>query len=79
MKEMGVLAGALDLVLFVPNATYHGLFIEMKHGTNKMTFEQQVFARAVMEKGYAVITCWTFEEFKAGIEGYLNDNVIASR
>ena len=48
-----------------------GLFIEMKYGKNKPSRNQQGWIEALIAEGYAVEVCYSFEEAKQAIIGYL--------
>ena len=65
LKRQGVKAGVPDLCLAVPRGAYHGLYIELKVGTNKPTENQLAY-------GYAVAVCYSAEEAKDVIDKYLN-------
>jgi hypothetical protein len=52
LKAEGVRSGVPDLVLPVPRGTFHGLYIEVKHGDNKPTPEQYAWMKALTEQGY---------------------------
>lgn len=69
-KRMGVLAGVPDL--FVPrgNSTYHGLFIEMKAGSGKLSESQSEISGILRTNGYAFSEVRTFEEFVTAIKIY---------
>jgi len=41
LKAEGVVPGVSDLVLFMPNLTHHGLFIELKIKPNKQSEHQK--------------------------------------
>lgn len=70
-KKMGVRKGALDLLLLEPNKGYHGLWIEMKFGKNKMSKEQKDFSTKMIQRGYGVVEVRTFEQFQECILKYL--------
>ena len=72
LKDEGVLAGVSDLFLAVPNAQYHGYFIEMKTLKNKQQDNQKEFERAVTSKGYCYAVCHSLTEFMGTVIGYLN-------
>ncbi len=48
-----------------------GLFIEMKYGKNKPSKAQKEWHEALIDEGYAVEVCYSFEEAKQAIIGYL--------
>lgn len=73
LKAEGVLASVPDLFLSLPNDKYHGLYIEMKYGKNKMSKGQKEMKRILEEHGYKHIVCYSFDEFKKEIEEYLKD------
>lgn len=53
LKNMGVKAGVPDFILPIPNAKYHGLFIELKRKRGyKISPEQQLFIDRVNLFGY---------------------------
>ena len=80
LKKEGVKAGIPDIFLAVPRHlpnptrdvfTLYGLFIEMKFGKNKTSRNQQGWIEALIAEGYAVEVCYSFEEAKQAIIGYL--------
>ena len=71
LKRTGVRAGVSDLVLAVPRKEYHGMFIELKYGKNKLTELQDVFLTEVRLQNYKGVVIRSFEEFKEIIESYL--------
>lgn len=57
----GLTPGILDIFWPKPNKGYHGLWIEMKFGKNKLT-ESQEKCKAWLEKqGYETHVCYTWE------------------
>lgn len=72
LKRTGVRPGVPDLVLPVPMAGYHGLYIEMKKkegGT--VSKEQKDWLQFLLLQGYMAVVCNGFEEAKAVITNYL--------
>lgn len=67
----GLLPGASDLFLPVHKTIYHGLWIEMKYGTNTTTPEQDAFLSGMIGNSYAVAVCWCAEEAIKVISDYL--------
>ena len=72
LKREGVLAGASDLVLFVPRPKYASLHIEMKSGKGRQTPEQKRMQLYLQQYGNKYIVCKTFDDFRSEIESYLN-------
>ena len=71
LKREGVKAGIPDLSLPVVRGAHHGLFIEMKYGANKPTESQGWWIRKLRREGYRVAVCWSFEDARDVIIGYL--------
>lgn len=72
LKASGVLKGVPDLCLAKAASGYHGLYIEMKHGKNKPTDEQDKVIATLKGEGYAVAVCYSLDGFIELVEGYLN-------
>ncbi len=71
MKAEGEKPGVLDMMLPVACQGYHGMFIEMKFGRNKLTPEQQAWARALAAQRYFVIVAYDAQEAIEKISRYL--------
>lgn len=67
----GVLAGVSDLLLLVPNVTYHGLAIEMKIKPNKVTPKQKEWMNQLSDQKYDTIVCYDFDSFREHIDKYM--------
>lgn len=72
LKAEGLKAGAPDLCLPAPAKGYHGLYIELKWGSNTPTEEQQKFLDFLHEQGYLVLVCWSAPEAIGHIVDYLD-------
>lgn len=72
LKKEGVTAGVHDLFLSVPRAEFHGLYIEMKFGNNKLTQKQIEFKKQVEAQGYKSIIIYEFDDFVEEVTNYLN-------
>lgn len=82
MKQEGMKAGVPDLQLAYPMHGYHGLFIEMKKssigkkgqliGKGKTSEAQEVRMAALERAGYKCAVCYSFDEFRKTIQGYLS-------
>ena len=73
LKEEGLLAGAADLFLMIPNNQKHGLFIEMKAKNGKLQLNQKEFLDLAISMGYESKVCYGFEDAKKIIINYLHD------
>ena len=71
LKREGVKAGVWDLLLPIPKGKYHGLFIEMKYGKNKLTDNQQCFGQFVKEQGYQAKVAYDWEQAFEVIREYM--------
>lgn len=72
LKLQGVRAGVPDLCLPVARGKFHGLYIELKYGTNKPTALQKQWMKRLENQGYAVAVCYGWEQAKEHLEKYLN-------
>ena len=72
-KGQGMLSGVPDLFLPVPRGKYHGLYIEMKHGSNTLTDNQKKFLQNAANVGFAVSVCYSAQEAIKRIEDYYNE------
>lgn len=71
LKDEGALSGVADLLLLVPRHGYAGLCIEMKKPGGKVSESQKAFKTAVEGFRYMYVVCYSFDEFKAVCEDYL--------
>lgn len=72
LKREGVKAGVPDICLPVSRKDYHGLYIELKVGKNKISSKQNEWIEALKEEGYCVNVCYGWLEAREIIEGYLS-------
>lgn len=73
LKKMGVKAGVSDLFFAFPSRNFHGLWIELKSKTGKVTASQKEWLEKMEKAGYAVAVCYGWESAKTVIEAYIND------
>jgi hypothetical protein len=71
LKKEGVKRGVPDIFLAVPNHKHHGLFIELKHGSNKLTDEQKAWREKLELENYKHVTCKSWIEASEEIKKYL--------
>ena len=75
MKAEGVVAGAADLVLFVPKLSEGcgALCIEMKTPKGTQSELQKEWQLAVEAQGYKYVLCRSVYEFACVVNGYLKN------
>lgn len=73
-RQMGVKSGVPDLFYPVPMKGYHGLFIEMKTKTGRLSAAQKRWLNALNQMGYKAVVAHGWEEAKCQITDYLNTN-----
>lgn len=72
LKAMGVKPGVPDLMLPVPRARYHGLYIEMKRSRGGTVNEAQAAWIAFLRsQGYAVLVCEGWAEAQRALLWYV--------
>lgn len=70
-RQMGVKAGVPDLIYPVPMQGYHGLFIEMKTKTGRLSAEQKRWITALETFGYKVVVAHGWEQAKEALQDYV--------
>lgn len=60
LKAEGVKSGVPDMFLPVPTPFFHGLYIEMKFGRNKLSPAQKEWRGYLLEQGYNHHVCYTW-------------------
>ena len=71
LKRQGLSPGFPDLFLFVARGGYHGLAIELKTTTGKLTEPQERWLAALADKGFLAVCCRGSEEAIDTILRYL--------
>lgn len=71
LKAEGAMPGMPDLMICMSNGPYHALFIEMKTEKGKLSDTQKIVHAQLINAGYAVKVCRSFEEFTKTIKTYL--------
>lgn len=71
-RQMGVRSGVPDLFYPVPRKGYHGLFIEMKTKTGRLSIAQKRWLNALNEMGYLAVVAHGWKEARCQITDYLN-------
>ena len=71
----GQKAGIWDIFVPIPSGGYHGLFIEMKFGKNKLTELQREFGKFATGQGYLCKVAYSAEQAIEIIDEYLENEV----
>ena len=72
MKAQGVKAGVPDLCLPVSRNGFHGMYIEMKFGSNRPTKAQREYMAALQEAGNMAKVAYSAEQAREIIRNYLS-------
>ena len=70
-KAMGTRAGHPDLVIYRRNASYVGLAIELKVGTNKTTENQDAFLAELTANGWYCTVVYKMDVFIQTVKDYM--------
>lgn len=70
-RQMGMRKGVPDLMLPVPMKGYHGLFIELKTDSGRLSEEQRRWLNALNKFGYLAVMCRGWEQARDEIERYM--------
>ncbi|RGX53202.1 VRR-NUC domain-containing protein [Anaerotruncus sp. AF02-27] len=68
----GLRKGVPDICLPVPNAIYHGLYIELKRINGRASEDQKRWISALNNQGYRAAICFGWDEAAKVIMSYLN-------
>jgi len=70
-KKQGVKPGVSDCIILEPRGKYHGLAIELKTSTGKLSESQKTFLERAKIRGYKTAVCWGIEETEHVVKEYL--------
>ncbi len=73
LKRQGVKSGIYDICLPIASKGYHGLYLELKIGKNKLSDNQKKFMKYVKKNGYMAVTAYNFKEAIEIISEYIKD------
>ena len=72
LKAQGVKAGVPDLCLPVARGQYHGLYLEMKTETGRLSRPQAWWGSSLANQGYAWNVCRGWQQAVEALEWYLS-------
>lgn len=72
LKAEGVKAGVADIFIYRSNSSYHGIFLELKFGTNKQQKTQKEFQKKAESEGYLYLVCYSVAEVYHHLAKYKN-------
>jgi len=77
LKQEGVKAGVADLFICKSNANYHGLFVELKIGSNKQQPSQIEFEAIVKKHGYQYAVIKSLDQMMELLKQYESEKANA--
>ena len=75
LKRQGVKRGVPDLCVPVARGGYHGLYIEMKTRTGRLSSEQETWLRRLQSEGYRAVVCRGAGQAINEIDDYMKGKV----
>lgn len=72
LKAEGMSPGFPDISVHVARGGYHGMFIEMKYGTNKTSKKQDDWLIRLHQQGYYVLVSYSHEDAIEQLEAYMS-------
>lgn len=70
MKDEGLKAGVPDIVVAYPSGQYHGLFIEMKTRSGRLSAAQREWIERVRWAGYRAEVCFGCDDALDTVQQY---------
>lgn len=71
LRAEGVKAGVPDLCLPVARLNYHGLYIELKTKSGRLSVSQRMWFYDLLRNGYLSLVCFGWEAARDAISNYL--------
>jgi hypothetical protein len=72
LKREGVVPGFPDLIVCKKDSSCGVLFVEMKTATGGLSQNQKIVHAKLLQAGYCVAVCKSFDQFKETISQYMN-------
>lgn len=70
-KKMGLKKGVCDLFFARPSKNFHGFWIELKVGNNKLKKVQKEFMQRMKNENYQIGVFWSWTDAAKAISHYL--------
>jgi len=70
MKDMGYCVGIPDVFIPVARKFYHGLYVEFKAESNRLTQSQTIIIDKLMRENYYCAVCYSVESFMKTVNRY---------
>lgn len=74
LKGQGVVAGIPDYFLAIPSCGYHGLFVELKRETGKLSAQQVEIIAQLSRQNYATCICFSLNSAIDEVVKYIRKN-----
>ena len=75
LKAQGVTPGVPDIFMAVPSNGYHGLFIELKSKTGRLSEQQKKWIDNLNDRSYKAVVCYSLDEAMNAVTEYLGGNL----
>lgn len=75
LVKQGLRKGTPDMLFFIPNSQYHGLFIEFKSHKGKQSPEQLEMSTRIINNNYCYNVIRSLDEFIILLNRYFNINL----
>lgn len=71
LRNEGVKKGVWDIFCCYPRNGFHGMYVEMKFGKNKLTEEQEAFRNHCEAEGYCCVIAYDWKSAYQAIMDYM--------
>lgn len=75
LKKTGLKSGVPDLFIPISNENYHGLFIELKSASGKLSDNQKIWINDLNKNGYKAVVCFSIDDAIIIINKYMKNKV----
>lgn len=75
LKAQGVTPGVPDIFMALPYNGFHGLFIELKSKTGRLSEHQKIWLNNLNDRAYRAVVCYSLDEAMDAVTEYLGGNL----